>query len=331
MDAIFRDIRLALRSLRNRPGFTLTALLTLALGIGASGAIFSVLDAVLLRPPPYRAPEQLVALYERDPSGEGMDGDARFPVAAATFRDWRDQSRSFAAMAAYASADLRLTGGEPERLAGYSVSGNLLQVLGVSPLLGRPLTPDDDQAGAAPTALISYRLWQRRFGGDSAMVGGNVTLNGQGYTVAGVMPPGFRFPDAEADVWVPFRFSEQQWGNRGAHYLNVVARLAPGATGQSALAEMIELTTRINQENPEFPPFGFELRSLTEAQVGDVRPTLLLLAGRFVAGLLYGVTAWDPATLVALTLLLSAIATGASAVPALRATRVAPSNALRAD
>src|SRR5215510_9930643 len=218
-----QDVRYALRMLVKNPAFTAIAVVALALGIGANTAIFSVVNAVLLRPLPFKHPEQLVMVWE-NAAHLGFPKDTPSP---ANFLDWQKQAQSFSGMAAMAERSFNLTGvGEPERLEGRRVSANLFELLGVPARLGRTFVPDDDRPGTH-VVLLSYSLWQRRFGSDPAVIGRALTLNGQSYTVVGVMPqltqlPGYE--NANDQLWVPIAFPPEEAAQRGNHFLEVLAR-----------------------------------------------------------------------------------------------------------
>jgi putative ABC transport system permease protein len=231
----------------------------------------------LLRPLPYKDPEQLVMVWE-DASRQGYPRDT---PAAANFVDWRDQNSVFSGMAAMASAYLNLTGvGDPERLQGQLVSASLFPLLGVEPQLGRVFTAAEDQPGAPNVVLLSHRLWQRRFGGDPAIVGKTLSLSGQTYTVVGVMPARFQFPEKDVDLWVPIAFSAAAAANRNRHYLEVIARLKPGVTLPQAQSEMTTIGARLQQQYPQSnTDVGVAVTSLHEHVVGDIKPALLILLG----------------------------------------------------
>ena len=271
------DLRYALRMLLKNPGFTIVAVIALALGIGANTAIFSVVNTVLLRPLPYKDPERLVMVWE-DASKHGYPRDT---PAAANFVDWRDQNQIFEGMAAIADESFNFTGaGDPERLEGRRVSANLFPLLGVEPEIGRVFTPSEDQPGAQRVVLLSYGLWQRRFGGDSTIVGKPLTLNGESYTVVGVMPARFQFPSSDDQAWVPISFTPEQAASRNRHYLQVVARLKPGVTLGQAQTEMSTIATRLEQQYPQSnADLGAAVTSLHEHLVGDIKPALLILLG----------------------------------------------------
>jgi putative ABC transport system permease protein len=267
---------MALRTLRRSPGFALVAVVTLALGIGANTAIFSVVDAVLVRPLPFSEPERLVSVSELTPGAKREE----FAVAPATFLDWRAGVRSFSSVAAWQTRWLNLTGsGEPSRLRAAAVSASLFSTLGVSPALGRGFGPESEQPGNDAVVVLGNGLWRERFGGDPRVVGTTVSMDGRPYVVAGVMPPEFRFPE-EAEMWVPLAFSAEQATSHGAHMLSVVGRLAPGATLDGARAEVQGVARRLAVESPETNQgWSADAVSLDQALVGRVRPALLVLLG----------------------------------------------------
>ncbi|CAN5347645.1 ABC transporter permease [soil metagenome] len=285
MMTLWQDIKYGVRMLRKNPGFTLIAIVALALGIGANASIFSVVNAVLLRPLPFAEAEQLVMVWERRPQQNREAG----PVAPADFLDWQKQNQSFAAMAAYSARAFNLTGGgaEPEQLIGQLVTNEFFRVLGARAALGRTLLPEVDLPGGNRVAVISHGLWQRRFGGDAGVVGRTLTLDNEIFTVAGVMPPDFNYPDRETELWAsPQRTVPDVIlpGNpdpatlRSLHYLNVIARLKPDVTRTAAHAEMEAIAGRLEQQYPDANT-GHTARvvGLHEQLVGDVRPVLIVL------------------------------------------------------
>ncbi|MGD8331731.1 MAG: ABC transporter permease, partial [Acidobacteriota bacterium] len=233
MDKLQLDVRLALRTLRARPGFTAVAVITLALGIGANSAIFSVINAVLLRPLPYPEPAQLMTVW-LDNRLQGWPQDiTSYPL----YEDWRDRSETFADMAAWSFARMNVSGdGEPQRILGVQASPNLMQVLGAQAAEGRVFSPTDWQ-GDPNVVVISHGLWESRFGGDPAAVGRELTLNGEDFTVVGVMPADFAFGSEEARFWRPFPPSVVDTSRRSL-WLNVIGRLNEGVTVAAARSDM---------------------------------------------------------------------------------------------
>ncbi|MEY2537345.1 MAG: hypothetical protein QOG67_1085 [Verrucomicrobiota bacterium] len=274
---LWRDLRYGLRMLQKNPGFTTVAIIALALGIGANSAIFSVVNTVLLRPLPYKNPEQLVMVWE-DNSKQGFPRDT---PAAANYVDWRDQNHVFEGMAAIIDISFNLTGaGDPERIDGRRVSASLFPLLGVEPQLGRTFRAEEDQPGANHVVVMSYGLWQRRFGGDPSIIGKPINLNGESFTVIGVMPTTFQFPKRTDQLWVPVAFDAKEAADRGNHYLEVIARMKPGVSLPQAQAEMNTIATRLQQQYPETnTSVGAVVTPLHEHVVGDIKPALLVLLG----------------------------------------------------
>ncbi|HVQ37324.1 MAG TPA: ABC transporter permease [Pyrinomonadaceae bacterium] len=272
-----QDLRYGLRMLLRNPGFTLVAVIALALGIGANSAIFSVVNTVLLRPLPFKDADRLVMVWE-DASKHGFPRDT---PAAANYIDWRNQNQVFEGMAAIVDQSFNLTNaGEPERIEGRRISANLFSLLGVEPAMGRSFTPEEDQPGTNRVVILSHGLWQRRFGSDGTIVGKAITLNGVAHTVVGVMPGWFEFPSKEDQLWVPIAFSPQQAASRGNHYLQVVARLKPGVGVAQAQAEMNTIAARLQQQYPEHnTDLGAVVVPLHEQVVGDIKPALMILLG----------------------------------------------------
>ena len=245
METFIQDVRYALRTLQRSPGFVAVAVLSLALGIGANTAIFSVVETVLLRTLPYADGDRLVMVWE-DASFAGFP---RNTPAPANYADWKAQNRSFQDMAATAGVTFNLTGdGDPERVMGRRVTRNFFDVLGVQPMLGRGFLPEEDAPGGGRVVVLSHALWQSRYGADRGVVGREILMNGEKYTVAGIMPPGFQFRSDEYRLWVPMAFTAQEIGNRDGHYLNVVARLKPEVTLVQAREDVAAITARIAAE-----------------------------------------------------------------------------------
>jgi putative ABC transport system permease protein len=247
MDSLVADIRYSLRLVRRAPGFAAIAIATLALGIGANTAIYSIVDSVLLRPLPYGDPDRIVMVWE----DASFIGFARNTPAPANYFDWKQRNRVFTDMAATRGAVANLTaGGPPEQILGRRVTANFFSVLDVRPILGRTFTEEEDRT-AAPVAIISYGLWQRRYGGDPTVVGTSILMNGSAMTVIGVMPQTFVFRSREIDFWAPIQFTPAEAANRTSHFLNVVARLRPGVTLEQARGEMNRIAAELTAEYPD--------------------------------------------------------------------------------
>ena len=276
MDTLLRDIRHGARSLLKRPAFTLIAVTTLALGIGANTAIFSVVNTVLLRPLPYSDSQRIVTIWQNNTKA----GVARNDVSPANFLDWREQNRSFASMSGIEPFGLTMIGnGEPERFPAWLVTDGFFETLGSKPLHGRTFTSADYQPGNERVVVISYALWQRRFGGDPNLVGRKLTLNGQPFTVVGVMPTEFQFP-ADREVWAPRVLREGDRTLRGATYWSVIARLKPEATINQAQAEMNAIAARLADQYPDTNGgMGATVVSLPDQLVGQVSSALWILLG----------------------------------------------------
>ena len=277
METLLKDIRYGIRGLLKRPGFTIIALVTLALGIGANTAIFSVVNAVLLRPLPFPNPEELVIVWE-DATYAGFPHNTPAP---ANFVDWKNQNQSFADMAASHETSFNLTGdGEPERVSAYSVTSNFFPLLGVQPLLGRSFLTEEDRPGANKVAVLSYSLWQSRYGADRNVLNREILLNGEKHSVIGVMPASFQFFEKDARLWVPIALDPENWANRGGHYLTVVARLRPGVSLSQAQADMQAIMRRIGMDHPEETmegKLGAVVLPMRDELVGDARGSLIVL------------------------------------------------------
>jgi putative ABC transport system permease protein len=284
METFWQDVRYGARVLAKHKGFTAVAVLTLALGIGANTAIFSVVNELLLRPLPYRDAGRLIMLWEVSPEGRRQNSTSR-----ANFSAWRDQSKSFEGMAAFSDQRVGLTGGgEPEEVAVQLATPELFGILGVEPVLGRVLTEEDGRAGAGGVVL-SYGLWQRRYGGDPKIIGKPVILNGGPVNVVGVMPAGFQWHIRQksgtgrpAEIWAVLSMPEQgeEGSNWRGRFLSVVARLKPGVTAEQADAELKTIESRLSQDSPQYnKSWGAEAVPLRDQFVGNVRPALWILLG----------------------------------------------------
>ena len=275
MQNLLQDLRFAFRLLAKSPGFTAIAILTLALGIGANTAIFSVVNGVLLRPLSFRDPSQLVIVAEKSP----------FPTISTSYQnfvDWRDQSRSFESMEGTRSTGLSLTGaGDPELLTARMATAGLFRLLGVEAREGRTFLPEEDKAGSAPVVLLTYGLWQRRFGGSREIIGKPITLDSRPYTVVGVLPPGFQLLQP-ADVFVPFvPWAVTLPDDRNWHPgIIAIARLKPGVSREQARTEMVGITKRLELQYPDYNTgTSADVVGLQEQLVQNVRPALILLLG----------------------------------------------------
>src|SRR4051812_19360306 len=282
MDTLVADLRYSLRLLRKSPAFTAIAVATLALGIGANTAIFSAVDAVLIRPLPYTDPDRVVLVWE-----ENLP--ANFPrntPAPANFADWARMSRSFAGLAATRSGSASLTGdGVPEQIRGRRVTANFFDVLGVRPAIGRTFTAEEDRT-AAPVVVISDGLWKRRYGADRRVVGRTILMNDNRYAIVGVMPRGFVFRDREIDYWAPIALGPQA-SARNSHFLNVVGRLAPGVTLAAASDDMRRVAKTLEQQYPgSNTGIGAVVVPVKEDALGNTRLELLVLMGAAAAVLL---------------------------------------------
>ena len=274
------DVRFAFRQLRKSPGFTLVAVVTLALGIGANTAIFSVVDAVLLHPLAFHEPSRLVAVWETTEQA-GAQSNSRNEVARGNFYDWRAQNQVFEQISALTYANFNLSGiGEPERIQGAVVSYNFFQTLGVQPALGRAFTADEEKPTTERVAIISRELWQKHFGGDLSIAGRKVTFNGEPFTIVGVMPAGFnvQFPTTlQVQIWTPLRTGTSDT-DRIAHYLYVIGRLRPGVTLEQAQAGMNVIASGLKQQYPDTNRgSGVNIVPLQRQLVGDIQPYVQLL------------------------------------------------------
>jgi putative ABC transport system permease protein len=269
------DLRYALRMLVKTPGFTAVAVVTLGLAIGANTAIFSVVNAVLLRPLPYPHSEQLVRVFGSQPQL------ALAPSSPANFLEWKDENQVFERIGTYVGQGFNLLGGDkPERVIGARVSADLLQLMGVQAALGRLFTNDEDQEGRGQVVILSHDFWRSRFGGDANTVRQTITLNDQSYTVIGVMPAGFAFPSTRTQAWVPIAFNAAERKTRDTNFIDVVARLKPGVSIEQARANMNAVARSQAERYPKTNTgVGVKVVSLREHIVGDVRPMLVVLLG----------------------------------------------------
>lgn len=278
------DLRYAARMLLKNPGFAAVVVLTLALGIGATTAIFSIISTSLLRPLPYTEPEEVLIFWETHPTFGGMS------IAYPNYLDWRAQVRAVEELGVYRRERFNLTGtGDPEQVLAAMVSDNLFRVLDVAPLLGRGFTAEEDRPGGDAVVVLSHGYWQRRFAGDPAIIGRTLTLNDSAYEVVGVLPPVLRHP-SRSDLFLPIgRYSDHpSWQSRGNHPgIYGLARLAPGVTISEAQAEMDTISHALGEQYPDTNlGNGVEYQPLAEVAVRDVRPAMVLLSGAVVLVLL---------------------------------------------
>ncbi len=273
MNKLLQDLRYAIRSMRKRPGFTLIAVMTLALGIGGSTAIFTVVDAGLLRGLPYKSSESLYHIWEVTPQKGFGQREFSYP----DYQDYQ-QNQAFE-IAAYTGGGGIMSGrGEPERVFAPSASANFFSLLGVEPFLGRTFQPGEDKQGAPRVTVLTYGLWQRRFGGDPNIVGQALTINGESYTVVGVLPASFQFALRNADLWQPYQPTQAQLTRRFMHGTNLIGRLKPDVSPAQAQSELSVISKRIEQEhNQSHAGTSVKLVPLQEQFVGQVRPILLVL------------------------------------------------------
>src|SRR5436190_261310 len=293
------DIRYAIRMLAKSPTFTFIAVLTLGLAIGANTAIFSVVNAVLLRPLPYPEAEKLVRVFGTQPTLPEA------PSSPANFLEWRTENEVFTHIATWNGQGFNLTGTDkPERVIGARVSGDIFQLLRVQPVLGRDFTAEEDRDGGDRVVIVSYEFWQHRFAGDPNAIRQTITLSDQTYTIVGVMPRGFAFPGTRTQIWTPVAFNAAERATRDTNFIDVVARLKPGVSLQQAQANMTSVAQSQAQRYPETNfGVGVKVVSLQEHMVGNVRPMLgvllgavafvLLIACANVANLLLARAAWQ--------------------------------------
>jgi putative ABC transport system permease protein len=275
MATLLHDLRYALRNLGNARGFALVAALTLAIGIGANTAIFSIIDTILLRPLPYRNPSQLVRLNETE------SAPGKYPFAGPDFVDWKAQNNTFQDMTLFAwPHDMNLSaGGRPEHVLALPTEANFFALLGVEPLLGRTWAAGEDQKGKDDVAILSYGLWQSRFAGDPHAVGQSIELNARKYTIVSVMPASFRFP-WKSQLWIPQVMDGKELRGRGSHWANAIGRMKPGVSLKAALADLKIIAGRLEKQYPgPNGKVGAAVTSLRDDMVGDSRGTLFMMLG----------------------------------------------------
>ena len=279
METLLQDLRFAVRMQLRTPGFLLVVVLTLGLGIGATAAIFTVVNSVVLRPLPYPQPERVVEVYEQN-LARGWEW---FSVSPTNYADWRDQNEVFehiAAFSSYRKIGFNLTGdGRPERVVSAGVTPGFFPIFGLQPLLGRTFSTEEDVPGNDHVVVLTFGLWQRRFGGDPQIVGRSIELDGVAYQVVGVMPKALRYPD-KVDLWVPLALTPEEWQSRTVRSLQVRARLKPGVSLAQAQAQMSAIASRLERDYPASNTgFGVILYPMHDRVVGGVRPLLFLLLG----------------------------------------------------
>src|SRR5438067_2048599 len=298
---MFKDLRFAFRQLIKQPAFTAIAVITVALAIGATTAVLSLVNGLLVRPLPYREPQQLILLLQHFKS-QNLE---RIPVSPPEFKDYETRARSFEKLGAFGYTNFNLAGEDrPERIAGATVTAGVLPLLGVSPIKGRFFQPEECTLGRNDVVIISARLWQRRFNSDPQIIGTKLLLNGKTFTVVGVMPGNFDFPlqlfnlgnggqfGGRAEVWQPLPFSDEQMKARSSRSLGVIGRLAPGTSVAKAQAEIETINGQMRSEHPNNygrdNSFGANVFSLHDLAVGGMRPALLILLAAVFLVLLIG-------------------------------------------
>src|SRR5216110_379929 len=289
---MLKDLRFALRQLIKQPAFTAIAVITIALAIGATTAVLSLVNGLMVRPLPYRAPQQLVLLLQHFKS-QNLE---RIPVSPPEFKDYEARAHSFEKLGAFGYTDFNLAGEDrPERIAGATVTAGVLPLLGVSPIKGRFFQPEECTLGRDDVVIISARLWQRRFNSDPRIIGTKVLLNGKNFTVMGVMPAGFDFPlqlfnlgsggqfGGRAEIWKPLAFTDDQMKVRSSRSFWMVGRLAAGTSVAKAQAEIETINAQMRREHPDNytqdNSFGGDVLPLNDLAVGGMRPALLILLG----------------------------------------------------
>ncbi|MEO8129889.1 MAG: ABC transporter permease, partial [Bryobacteraceae bacterium] len=272
-----QDIRYAARTLARNPGFSLVAVAALALGIGANTAIFSVVNALLLRPLPYADSDRIVMVWEANPRGVAQN-----VVAPANYLDWKAQNHVFDAMSPVSPQIVILTGaGQPDEIAGLAVSDSFFPLLGVAPELGRTFTADEDKPGAPRAAVLSHHLWETKFGANPNVLGQSIVLDSDPYTVIGVMPARFRWLNRESEFWVPIQLNPaRNYRINSGRYLMTVARIRAGVSHEAAQAEMTTIAKRLEKQHPDFNTgWGVNLVTVRNQIAGDIKPALLVLLG----------------------------------------------------
>jgi putative ABC transport system permease protein len=275
METLLKDVRYGVRMLLRNPGFTVVAVIALALGIGANAAIFSVVNGVLLSPLPYNEPERLMMILETK-----LPQFPEFSIAPGNFLEWKKQNTVFERLVAFKDTSLNLIGtGDPERLRVLNVTEGFFAMLGTKPQLGRDFLPEEDQPERNNVVILSQGLWQKRFGADPTILNQSIALSGKSYTVIGVMPATFRFGPLEEqiDLWTPMGFTAQEAQNHGGHYVAAIGQLKPGITVDQASAEMATIAGRVAAQYPAATGWGVKIVPLLEFSVRSIKPALLVL------------------------------------------------------
>ena len=278
IESFLQDLRYGLRMLGKNPSFTSVAVLALALGIGANAAMFSVIEAVLLRPLPYRHADEIVRVASTWNRNGTLTNYASSPP---DFFDWRDQNRSFSSMFAYRIGEFALTGqGEAKRVRAVVATAGMFSTLQAEPMLGREFAAEENRSGANHVVILSYSLWQAAFGGAADAIGKTIQLDSEPYTIIGVMPADFRFPLSGSDAYVPVGFDNKVMTQRGAHYLAVLGRLKSGVTLAQANDDLFAIMTQLRKLYPDKDgKWGVRAQLWSTALVGEIRPALLVLLG----------------------------------------------------
>ncbi len=340
-----RDLRYGTRRLLRSPGFACIAILVMALGIGAATSLFTMVRSVLLKPLPFRDPDKLVTVYEHFRGN--ISGDGLNLVSPADFRDWRAQTHGFEDMGAWRPTDFNLSGEHselPEVIEGAGFSFSLLTVLGVEPVIGRNFTAQEDEPDANHVVLLTWSIFQRRFGGNPSIVGTQIHLNTEPWTIIGVLPSWFVYPDARSQIIVPWgqTYTPEQFSHHDMHQTHVVARMRPGASAVAAVKEIGALQYQLHLQHAS-EPVAEEVRwrPMLRLVLFDGLKTVIiglllgisggLAAGAIIRSQLYGTSPYDPLVFISMVFSLLLTAVVACAVPAIRASRIDPMQALRAE
>lgn len=287
MQTFLQDLKYAVRMFLKQPAFTIIAILTLAVGIGANTTIFSVVNSILLRPLPYREPDRLAMVWMNNARINISEDWHSYP----NYEDYRNNTSTFEDIALFNNRSFTITGdGEPERVRGAVASSNLFPLLGVGAMMGRTFIPEEDENGKDMVAILSYGLWQRRFAADPDILGKTVSLNNANRVIIGVMPADFHFPEKDTEMWIPVAPPPQLKANRNAIWIQAIGRLKPGVTIEQAQSDMSSVSDRIIEQNPSQEGYRANIVSYHQQIVGNVRPALLVLLGAVAFVLLIACT-----------------------------------------